>query len=415
MRELSPAARPRGDIVTPERVLYSFPLRVGLPGVGATAWHQVEGLTSLGVQVTLCCGSLEKPLPGLHRLVETMRVGAAPIPYRLLGDDRSFRLHDWRASRELRRAGAAFDVLHGWPLGSLRTLQVARQLGVRCFLERPNAHTAFAYAAVAREHETIRLPVPASHSHAFSRRRLAREEEEYQLADGLLCPSDFVAKTFLERGFGRDRIARHQYGYAPERVQLSVRRRDDSPFTAIFIGRCEPRKGLHYALQAWHRSGAAETGRFIICGQYVPGYREFLEPLLRHPSVENLGFVADVGPLLMRADVLVLPSIEEGSALVTYEARGAGCVALVSEAAGAVGEDGIDILLHPPGDVQLLTKQMKYVRENREALEALRQRSVRCLERLTWAHAARTLLAAYGHSAAGDAGPLPSDQVQPLT
>ena len=30
--------------------------------------------------------------------------------------------------------------------------------------------------------------------------RLAREEREYALADALLCPSDFVARTFRERG-----------------------------------------------------------------------------------------------------------------------------------------------------------------------------------------------------------------------
>jgi glycosyltransferase involved in cell wall biosynthesis len=398
-------------IVKPQRILYSFPLRVGLPGIGTTAWHQVEGLTSLGVQVTLCCGSLEKPIPGLHRLVETMRIRGAPIPYRLLGDDRAFRFHDWRVSREIGRAHQAYDVLHGWPLGSLRTLRVARRLGIRSFLERPNAHTAFAYAAVAREHETLGLPVPASHTHTFNRGRLAREDAEYRLADRLLCPSEFVAGTFLERGFAGDRLARHQYGYAPDQIRLSGRRRDDSPFTAIFVGRCEPRKGLHYALRAWHQSGAAETGRFLICGQYVPGYRELLEPLLSHRSVEEMGFVADVGSVMTCADVLVLPSIEEGSALVTYEARGAGCVVLTSDAAGAPGKDGVEILLHPAGNSRVLAKQLRELSRDRARLEVLRRQSTRSVERLTWSHAARALLTAYELEAHPDAATAAIDVV----
>jgi glycosyltransferase involved in cell wall biosynthesis len=382
------------------RVLYSFPLRVGVPGIGTTAWHQVAGLTRLGAEVTLCCGSLEKPIPGLHRLVETMRFGALPLPYRLLGDDRAFRFHDWKISREI-GARPDYDVIHGWPLGSLRTLQVARKRGIRSFLERPNAHTAFAYSEVAREHENLGLPVPASHTHAFNSRRLAREEAEYAVAHRLLCPSDFVARTFLERGVARDRIARHQYGYSPDQFR-SNGHRDHSRFTLIFVGRCEPRKGLHYALEAWHRSGAADRGQFVICGQYVSGYREFLEPLLNHASVREMGFVADVEQTMSCADALVLPSIEEGSALVTYEARGAGCVVLASDAAGAVGTDGRDILLHRARDVDTLARQLRDLSGDRSTLEAFRRRSLQSVERLAWSHAAQTLMDQYRGAASSE-------------
>jgi glycosyltransferase involved in cell wall biosynthesis len=375
------------------RVLYSFPLRVGVPGVGTTAWHQVQGLTQLGAEVTLCCGSLEKPLPGLHRLVETMRFGTLPLPYRLIGDDRAFRFHDWKVSREI-GAPSTYDVFHGWPLGSLRTLQVARRRGIRTFLERPNAHTAFAYSEVAREHECLGLAVPASHTHAFNKRRLAREEAEYAATDRLLCPSDFVARTFLDRGFTTDRIARHQYGYSPDEF-ASNGHRDQSRFTLIFVGRCEPRKGLHYALDAWHRSGAADKGQFIICGEYVSGYREFLEPLLNHTSVREMGFVADVGRTMNCADALVLPSVEEGSALVTYEARGAGCVVLASDAAGAVGTDGRDILVHRARDVSTLACQLRDLSGDRGMLEAFRRFSLQSVERLAWSHAARALMDQY--------------------
>ena len=374
-------------------VLYSFPLRVGRSGIGETAWQQVAGLSRLGAQVTLCCGSLERPIPGLHRLVETMRVGALPIPYRLLGDDRAFRFHDWRVSKIITRR--PYDVLHAWPGGSLWTLKVARKLGIRTFLERPNAHTAFAYEEVAREHQSIGLSVPKSHTHAFNGRRLVHEEAEYALADRLLCPSDFVARSFIERGFALERIARHQYGYSEDRIQANGSSRDRSRFTVIFVGRCEPRKGLHYALQAWHQSGAAATGRFIICGEFVQGYRELLAPLLCHSSITEMGFVTDVAPLMRSADALVLSSIEEGSALVTYEARGAGCVVLASDAAGAVGNHGVDILIHPARDIHTLAQQLRSLSQERSTLETLRTRSINAVDRLNWTHAAQTLLAKY--------------------
>lgn len=380
----------------PLRVLYSFPTRIGVPGIGTTAWHQVAGLVAAGCRVTVFCGSCEKPIPGVHRVVQTMRCAGLRIPYRLLGDDRAFQFHDGQVARALRREPGAFDVVHGWPLGSLETLRAARDAGVTCFLERPNAHTRFAYDVVAREHERIGLPVPPTHTHAFNAARLAREEAEYALADKLLCPSEFVARTFATNGFAASSLARHQYGYSPDAFSPRGPHRDGAPFTVLSVGRCEPRKGLHYALDAWHESGAAAAGgRFIICGNFVPGYREFLRPQLCHPSVEERGFVTNVDAAMREADVVVVPSIEEGSALVTYEARGTGCVLLASSAAGAIGEDGTEILLHEPRDVSRLRQQMTELGADRQRLESMRARSLSSTPALTWAHAARVLLGQY--------------------
>jgi GT2 family glycosyltransferase/glycosyltransferase involved in cell wall biosynthesis len=376
-------------------VLYSFPTRVGRPGIGTTAWHQVAGLVALGAHVTLYCGSCEKPIGGIHRVVETMTFARLPIPYRLLGDDRAFCFHDWTVARALRAHAADFDVVHGWPLGSLATFKVAKELEIPSLLERPNAHTRFAYDVVAREHRQLGLPVPIRHSHAFNARRLEREEAEYATADQILCPSDFVARTFRERGFAAARLVRHQYGYDPATFGPNGHARTDPRFTVVFVGRCEPRKGLHYALEAWHRSGAAENGRFIICGEYIAGYRKLLEPLLRHPSIEERGYVADVAPILKCADALVLPSVEEGSALVTYEARGAGCVVLASDAAGAAGVDGVDILVHPAKDAHTLAAQLRELNTHRNRCEALARQSAHSLGPLTWSHAARVLLRRY--------------------
>ena len=41
----------------------------------------------------------------------------------------------------------------------------------------------------------------------------------------------------------------------------------EHPFTAVFMGRGVPRKGLHYALRAWLSSRASETGRLLIYGE----------------------------------------------------------------------------------------------------------------------------------------------------
>jgi glycosyltransferase involved in cell wall biosynthesis len=378
------------------RVFYSFTLRLGLAGVGTTAWHGIAGLAEHGVEVTVACSSCERALPAGVRLIETLRPAGVKIPLRALGLERALRLHDRRAAAALRGMRGEVDVVHAWPLGAERTLAAARELGVPGLLERPNAHTEFAVRAVEQVRRELGMAPDTSSPHAVRPARLAREEREYANAAGLLCPSDFVAGTFRDAGVPPEKLVRHRYGYGPARFGAEGRADDGSrPFTAGFVGRGEPRKGLHYALRAWLDSGAAEHGRFVIAGAIDDDYRAVLEPLLAHPSVEEQGYVADPAALMRSLDVLILPSVEEGSALVTYEARASGCVLVVSDHSGAVCSDGVDALVHPAGDEAALAGHLRALAEDRDLLRRLRAASLAGAGELTWSAAGRTLLDAY--------------------
>jgi glycosyltransferase involved in cell wall biosynthesis len=379
------------------RVLYSFPDRLGSAGVGTTALQQVRGLVEQGVEVLLYCTSRDVEVPGVQHVRETLVVAGKRIPHRALGVERAYRFHDRRVAAALRRLDGV-DLVHCWPKATVETAKAARRRGIRTLREVPNTHTAHAFDVAARENASLGLAPAAGHSHTFDPGVLVREEEEYRLADLLLVPSEFSRRTFLERGVPPERLALHQYGYDPAHYfPAPGERPPERPFTVLFAGRCEPRKGLHYALQAWLASGAAADGRFLICGQFVPGYREVLAPLLEHPSVEEHGFV-DLGPVMRESDVFVLPSLEEGSALVTYEAQASGCVLAVSDAVGARVDHGRQGLVHEAGDVSTLTAQLRTLAQDRELLARLRSETVAGLGRLTWSHAARELVAVYART-----------------
>lgn len=381
-------------------VLYSFPHRLGVTGIGMTAWHQVAGLAANGVEATVFCGSCERPLPDGVRVVQTLRRGRVRVPYRALGVDRTVAAHDAITAAALRTRLRGTEVVHCWPLGARRTLEAARRLGTTSVLERPNAHTAFAYDAVARVCATLGLPIEAAGTHAFSASRLAHEEREYGLAGRLLCPSDFVAGTFEAAGVAPGRLLRHHYGYDP--AVFHAHGRDDSgrrPFTIAFVGRGEPRKGLHVALEAWIEAGA--PGRFIVAGVVDESYARLLEGHLAHPRVERLGPVADPARVMRGADVLVLPSFEEGSALVTYEARACGCVLAVSDRAGAACRPDVDALVHRAGDTGRLQVHLAELAADPERRSRLRRASLEGARGLTWTDAGRVLAGAYATARAG--------------
>lgn len=378
------------------RVAYSFPYRIGAGRICATAWHQVEGAALAGTSMNVLSGSVQRPFAPSVKSHTTLSFGGARLPVRFLGTRRASQIHDWRAASWLERNAAKVDLVHGWPLASLQTIRVAKRLGIPFLLERPNTHTAYAYQVSAEECEIVGIGLPAGHDHHFDKRLLEHEEMEYEEADFLLCPSDFVARTFLERGFSDRRLLRHQYGYDNLRfLPGNQNAASGRGLVMIYVGVGEPRKGLHYALRAWLDSGAHVEGRFLVCGSFVPGYAERLGYLLDHPSVEILGHRDDVPQLMKESDLFVLPSVEEGSALVTYEARGSGCVLLVSDGAGAVCRNGQDAMVHPMRNAQILAEQIRRLDQDRLLLERLRARSLATLDQITWNAAGQKLMKLY--------------------
>jgi glycosyltransferase involved in cell wall biosynthesis len=375
-------------------VLYSFPDGIGKPGIGTTAFNQVRELATHVERVTLYCTSLQAEVPGNVRVVETLSLFGKRVPHRALGRDRSYRYHDARVASAIRRRPDV-DVVHCWPRATLATCEAAHERGIPCLREVPNTHTAHAYEVVARERASLGLPPAAGHSHTFDADALEREEREYEVADALLVPSEYSLRTFVERGVPREKLVLHRFGYDHRTFFVNGNSSHARPFTAIFVGRGEPRKGLHYALRAWVDSGAADGGRFLVCGAIEPDYARILEPLLAHPSVEVHGFVADPARLLRASDVFVFPSLEEGSALVTYEAQACGCVLVVSEAAGARCRHGVDGLVHAPGDVASLTAHLRLLATDRDELARLRASSIDAARDLSWRDAGRELAEIY--------------------
>jgi glycosyltransferase involved in cell wall biosynthesis len=388
------------------RVLQSFPDKIGAGRICTTAWHQAVGATDAGGDVTVFAGAVARPLPRSVRVRTTLGRGRWRIPYRVLGE-RAYDLHDWMVARALPSLVDEVDVVHAWPLAALETLKVARRLGIPTVLERPNAHTRFAYEVVGRECDRLGVTLPPGHEHAYNAARLAKEEEEYTLADRLLCPSEFVMNTFLDYGFPAAALARHAYGY-DESVYYPPHEEDRDPeegLNALFVGVCAVRKGLHFALEAWLRSPASRVGRLRIAGAFVPEYEAKLADMLAHPSVEVLGHRDDAPDLMRRSDVLLLPTLEEGSPLACMEAMASGCVPIVSDVCSGVCTHEVNALVHRVGDVDALTGHITALHENRVRLAELRVAGLKRAPDYTWAAAGSRLLTVYESVAAPGLSP----------
>lgn len=378
------------------RVLYSFPHKIGAGRICYTAWHQVDGVASAGAAVEVHAASFQKGFRAGVAIKPTLARGRLRIPYKLVGSNRAFAMHDHIVARRLEKLAGQVDIVHTWPMGALETLKAANRLGIPTVLERPNAHTRFAYEVVRQECERLGVALPPDHEHAYKQDVLAKEEEEYRLAYRLLCPSDFTAKTFLDQGFPASQLTRHIYGYDETVYKPASGARDTKAGLAmLFVGVCAVRKGLHFALEAWLKSPASATGTFMIAGEFLPAYQEKLAPMLAHPSVRVLGHRNDIPELVRQSDILILPSIEEGFGLVCTEAMGSGCVPLVSDACTDICKHMENAMVHHVADVAALQQQITALHEDRQLLAKLRAAGLRRAPEITWTAAGKILLDVY--------------------
>jgi glycosyltransferase involved in cell wall biosynthesis len=393
------------------RAVYSFPLRLGADRICYTAWQQVNGLAAAGADLTVFPASLGRPVPGGVHVSPTLARGSFRLPYRVVGTMRAVALHDQIVARRIEKMAGQIDVIHAWALGAAETLKTASKLGIPTVIERPNANTRFAMEVVQQECDRLGVTLPPDHEHAYNAEKLRKEEEEYRLAYRLLCPTEFVVKTFLDKGFSKEKLVRHFYGF-DEKVFHTGRERQKAKrgLTMLFVGVCAVRKGVHYALEAWLRSPASEDGEFLIAGEFLPAYAEKLAHMLSHPSVRVLGHRTDVPDLMRNSDILVLPSIEEGFGLVITEAMGSGCVPLASEACTELCRHMETGLMHRVGDVEALAQQITMLHKDRGLLERLRTAGLNLVPEITWTAAGARLLDVYRQTiaehrlATGDSG-----------
>lgn len=339
-------------------------------------------------------GVLHRAVPAKVAVRPTLSRGKYRIPYKLLGVTNACRLHDYIVARRLEKMAGQIDIVHCWPRGALDTLKTAKKLGIPTVLERPNAHTRYCYEAIAKECERIGIENP-HRDYKPDSRALALEEREFASADYLLCPSEFTAQSFLAEGFPTSKILRHTYGFDENLYFPEARGEQGSNFVGIFVGVDAVRKGLHFALEAWLHSPAAKSGTLFIAGDLSQEYKNRFSEELSHPSVVQLGHRRDVPDLMRKADLLLLPSIEEGFGLVCVDALGCGVVPLVSKACTETCRHMDNALVHEIGDVRCLREQITLLYENRELLGRLREGALHSRHELTWSAAGKRLLAVY--------------------
>ena len=164
-------------------------------------------------------------------------------------------------------------------------------------------------------------------------KNIAQEEEEYAQADLITVPSTFAYESFVEMGISAQKIRKVSYG-ADLRRFGKVAEPDPETFQILFVGQVSFRKGIPYLLEAFENLRHPKK-KMIVVGSVLPE----IEQVLQSRSFQDVQFVgvqpnAQLKEIMSRSHVMILPSLEEGLALVLGEAMACGCPLICSENCG---------------------------------------------------------------------------------
>jgi glycosyltransferase involved in cell wall biosynthesis len=101
---------------------------------------------------------------------------------------------------------------------------------------------------------------------------------------------------------------------------------------------------------------------------------------------------ADIKKEFLAADVFVLPTIAEGSALVTYEALACGLPVITTPNCGSVVRDGIDGFIVPVRNVEALADAIERVVSDRTLRATLSANARERAKEFTWARYGERLI-----------------------
>lgn len=204
--------------------------------------------------------------------------------------------------------------------------------GGKNFLDGGNSHPANFWTIVAEEHRLWKCALPPVAEHHYER-SLAMME----LVDYVLCPSQFVRESFLARGFRPEQILPNIYPVNLANFSPRLTPRPASqPFTLVNTGMLSLRKGTPYLLEAFRliRKQVPDARLLLtnaIADSVDPIMRQFADlPIEWAPSLPHFELAAR----LRRADLFVLPSIEEGLARTGLEALACGVPVIVTPNTG---------------------------------------------------------------------------------
>lgn len=285
------------------------------------------------------------------------------------------------------------DILHVRSGYGRYAMARARRRGALCLVDHSVADSDFLfpiYEEESRRWSAGKVKNPLTRS-AFKYVNLDLQE-----ADHILANSEFVKSTLVDGKRARAEQISVLYLGVDTKIftpsALDAESDEDKPFTILYLGTIDYRKGALYLLEAYRRMRVANC-RLILLGPVAEVPLDKYSGEYEH--VPSVAF-SDLPSWYRKASVFVFPSLGEGSARVNFEAMACGIPVITTNEAGSPVTDGVEGFIVPARDSDALADRIARLQSD----PALRHRMgraarIRVETSFTWEHYSRGLIEVY--------------------
>lgn len=395
--------------MNPKRVLISHPSVAPFIQQAAMALEEANSLEAFLTSIAWHRSELS---PAWHRRLHNRCVETIPkqrIRRRVFGElvrlaigkiDTSRVLTDyfWEWSEHYfdRQVASAvtsdLDAIYSYEHVAEFTFERARHLGVRTVYDVPAPETSQIRDLMAREISSF----PEMDTTWFQQtqkrepKRLLRRKREWDLADTIICASEFTKSTFATAGYDVSKVHVVPYG-APAPIAechaASGGSSSQGKMSFIWAGTFSLRKGAHYLLDVWRQNQlgvAAHLHVFGSCDLPTTLLTPTPEGITFHGSISH----ADLLQHYEKADALIFPSLYDGFGMVVTEALSRGCPVITTPQVGAASfiQHEVNGLIIPAGNSQAIADIISHCVSKRDVLKSMRVPAVRSAARWQWHH-----------------------------
>lgn len=268
------------------------------------------------------------------------------------------------------------DVCWAYNGAALELFERARAENLRCVLEQVIAPRDDELRELALgEKDWPEWSAAGERAHSAAPDPLSlREQAEWRLADMILVGSRYVQACLERADVPLSRCAIVPYGIDLEQFKVEADVRRTGPLRVLFVGQINLRKGIPYLLEAVRRLNSRHIELNLIGPMQIR--RERISAFSSWASFTGPIPRSEIAAKYAWADVLAIPSLCEGSATVTYEAKGCGVPIVATPNAGAFFSPGIDGIEIPVRNVEAIAQTLDRLAMNRDEVRSLRQGAI---------------------------------------
>lgn len=298
--------------------------------------------------------------------------------------DKECEYIDKKTATLLEHAKEKADAVYCYEDVALYTFRKAKVLNKTCIYDLPIGH----WRAMRRllDEERKKLPEWAITLGGFndSDEKLARKDEELQLADKIYVASGFTKWSLKDFPSTLAEIEVIPYGFPPVNSQRKYLPFKGRRIRVLYVGGLSQRKGIAYVFDAV--KGLEENVELTVVGQGnidgCPALREALSNVNYIPSLPH----GKILELMATQDVFIFPSLFEGFGLVITEAMSQGTpVITTSRTCGpdiiTHGKDGWIVDAGTSEPIKVLLKEFI---ENPSMLESAGRAAIQTAAQRPW-------------------------------